>query len=457
MSNHTDGWCGLTGVVQERVLVVWHDKEDVERYFGCLHEGEHEKEHDDADCEGDHGSEYAKCNGNLSLEIFQSDRTVMVNFHLPVKIGKTKYPRHMYIVIPTSALSMTRHVENTVPENIRNHLPQASSYNRIHLELSNSEEPYAVMPKVQRQPGQLGKRLTGIARQLIICLKSLCQAKSWDAFLVGNGTMQNQIDATCRLLDEGNVSGPPIDLGSIYNDGVYGCINSWHDYPYEESNCADPPPYHATAPRHPRSPNAASSKRSPSEDELYWKSSPDRYRPASSCEDDTVEAATSTKRKKGVDEEPDDDDGAATAHKHFRKAISSSNLKLSLTDSVAAWHQRLHARIDAAPASSPTQADTDSSAPFHDNVPPAEDPGVLADKVKVVIDNNSPSPDPTLPPTLQSAAATDVQPDCHAGDAELYFKMAEFLLYCLRIDPCAPTNDSALQLHPPLRLKTAAQ
>ena len=92
---------------------------------------------------------------------------------------------------------------------------------------------------------------------------------------------------------------------------------------------------------------------------------------------------------------------------------------------------------------SPTQADADSSVPLYDKVPPAEGPSVLADKVKVVKDNNSPSPDPTLPPTLQSAAATDVpnpQPDCHAELAESYFKTAEFLLYCPRIDPRTPTR-----------------
>lgn len=116
--------------------------------------------------------------------------------------------------------------------------------------------------------------------------------------------MQNQIDATCRLLYEGHVSELQIDLESIYNDGVYGCINNWHDYPYEESNRPDPPLYHNIA----RSPNAVSSKRLQFEDELYWKSSPDRYRPTSSCEDDTVEAATSTKRKKRVEEESDDDE-----------------------------------------------------------------------------------------------------------------------------------------------------
>ncbi|KAK0609051.1 hypothetical protein DIS24_g12549 [Lasiodiplodia hormozganensis] len=443
----TDDWGALACVMKQQVLVVWHDEEkNVGRHLGCLYEPGHEDTH----CEersseihkGEGGyhqaeNEHANCQGNLSLETHRStdaDSAAVVIFHLPVMTVSRAKPKHMYIVIPTSGLSVTKDVESIVPESIRKHLPPASS--RIRLELSGSEAPYAIMPGAQKRRRQVGKLLDGIAGQSIMNLKSICKTKSWDVFLIGHSAVTDQIDATCRLLHEGHVSGPQIDLRSIYNDGVRGCINNWHDYPYEESDHSDPPPYHAVAPRHPRSPNAVTSKRSQSEDELYWKSSPVRYRPTSSCEDDTVQAATSTKRKKGPEEEPDDD-AAATPHKHFRKATFLSNLKPSLTD-VAVWHQRL----DAAPTLSPTQADTESFAPLHDRVPPAEDPGVLADKIKVAI-ANSPSPDPTLPPTSQSVAATDVsnpQPDCHAGPAELYFKMAEFLLYCLRIDPFAATR-----------------
>lgn len=454
-----DGWGGLDRVMKEKVLVVWHDdEENVDRHLGCLYEAGHE----DADCEeksleinkyerGHHQAEneYANCKGDLSLEIYTStgvDRAVVVVFHLPVTTeSRAKHPKDMYIVIPTSGLSMRRDVVDAVPENIGEHLPPTSSYNCIRLQLSGSKPPYAIMPDPQRRRRQLGKLLKGIEGQLMMNLESMSKTRSWDAFLVGNITIQNQIDATCRLLG-GHACEPWIDLSSIYNNGICGCVNNWEDYPYEKNDRRILPPYDETAPRNPQSTHAVPSKSQESGSELGWRTSMGPNLPVVLYEGDAAAGAASTKRKKEVKVEPSNDDATVARKRTCMTATSKSNLNTA--EKIAAWHRKLDlARTASVHEPSPTQADTDSSTPLHeDRVPLVEGPIVLAKEDGVPAERH-PSydvrTDPTPPYTSPPAAATDLpgpQPDCHSRPGELYSVMAHFLLYCLKFDPSTPTR-----------------
>ncbi|OJD29693.1 uncharacterized protein BKCO1_7500027 [Diplodia corticola] len=134
---HMPGWGGLPRVMKEQVLVTWNGQDEGdEQYFGCL------------------SPTNDKCDDSkrgLSLEVYASEgeeHAVLVKFHLSVwtPAARTKKPRDMYVILPTPALSMTRHLVNAVPENVRNHLPHAPSYNRIHFELSDSGAPRHDVP-----------------------------------------------------------------------------------------------------------------------------------------------------------------------------------------------------------------------------------------------------------------------------------------------------------------------
>lgn len=151
----TDGWGGLDCVMCERVLVAWQEqRSDERRYFDCLGTctGQQKEEKQSGLHDADNGC--ADCRGYVSFEIHQGMGTAMVKFHLPVKFptSRCKESKSMYIVLPASSLSLSVTTVNkdTIPEDTRKHLPHASSYLYLHLDLDEAV-PYAIMPELKRR------------------------------------------------------------------------------------------------------------------------------------------------------------------------------------------------------------------------------------------------------------------------------------------------------------------
>lgn len=324
------GWGGLPCVMKEQVLVTWNGQDEGDdHHLGCL-------------SEANDGCEDNKRGLSLEVHASETEQAVLVKFHLKVwtPAARTKKLRDMYVVFPTSGLSMTRDLVNAVPENARKHLPPALSYNRIRFELSGSESPYVVMPELARRPDQLGRRVTGPSRTRIICLQSICKAKNWDVFLPGDSTLQCQLDNVCRLLSTGRASEPKIDLRSIYGAGIRGLVNNWVDYPYSLHD--DPPPYHEKDLDREVAGVASKSSSGP---ELYWKTSP-------------VPPTTTAKRKQAEAASSSSDEGTV-ARKHPRQASSDSDSEPIQEDRMAAFQ----AQLALAQELSPTEPDLESIPP----------------------------------------------------------------------------------------------
>ncbi|KAB2571066.1 hypothetical protein DBV05_g10262 [Lasiodiplodia theobromae] len=246
---------------------------------------------------------------------------------------------------------MARELVTAVPENVRKHLPPASSYSRIRFELSGSESPYVVMPELARRPDQLGRRVTGPSRTRIICLQSICNAKSWDTFLVGDSTLQCQLENVCRLLSTGRASQPKINLGSIYGAGIRGLVNNWVDYPFSLHD--DPPPY---LERDRDQEVAGVASKSSSGPELYWKTSPV---PATLLHEVVSSQAVTTAKRKQAEAASSSSDEGAIVHKHPRQATSNSDSEPDRGGRMAAFQ----AQLALAQELSPTEADPESTPP----------------------------------------------------------------------------------------------
>lgn len=328
-------------MMKEQVLVTWNGQDEGDdHHLGCL-------------SEANDGCEDNKRGLSLEVHASETERAVLVKFHLKVwtPAARTKKLRDMYVVFPTPGLSMARDLVSAVPENVRKHLPPAPSYNRIRFELSGSEPPYVVMPELARRPDQLGRRVTGPSRTRIICLQSICKAKSWVTFLPGDSTFQCQLDNVCRLLSTGRASEPKIDLRSIYGAGIRGLVNNWVDYPYSLHD--DPPPYHE---KDLDQEVAGVASKSSSGTELYWKTSPV---PATRLHEAVSSQAVTTAKRKKAEAGSSSSDEGTVARKHPRQAFSDSDSEPNQEDRMAAFQ----AQLALAQELSPTEADPESTPP----------------------------------------------------------------------------------------------
>ncbi|KAL1614553.1 hypothetical protein SLS56_012067 [Neofusicoccum ribis] len=196
-----------------RFLMTWRDAEKRQQFLGDLSTDRN----DTVEC-------------FLVLYLSVDQRQLLLYLHLPLKINTTpKGMKNTYMVIPTESFDVALSGSRTISHGLRETPGLDQKGIEVGTELIQARFKLKEQGFVAMSAGKTQKLISKRARGLLLSLKSLSQADSFDLFVRNSDLNKFVVDTFCDALRKGNTQTPIIDYKATFDGRPWG-REAWKTY-----------------------------------------------------------------------------------------------------------------------------------------------------------------------------------------------------------------------------------